>query len=49
MSPSRPTIGVRTEALSRKPVKIQAVAVEDALSSSWISGRAGATVDCSSA
>ena len=46
MSPSRPRIGVKIEALSRKAVSTQATAVAEVCRSRWISGSAGATRDC---
>ena len=49
MSPSRPTIGVVTEALSRKAVSTQPTDPSDVPSASWICGSAGTTSDCSSA
>ena len=49
MSPSRPRIGVKIEALSRNAVSTHATAVGEVCRSRWISGSAGATSDCSSA
>ena len=46
MSPSRPTIGVVTEALSRKAVSTQPTALSEVWSESWICGSAGTTSDC---
>ena len=48
MSPSRPAIGVTTDALSRKAVSSQVTLVVDVCTARWISGRAGSTSDCSS-
>ena len=49
MSPSRPMIGVATEALSRYAVSTQPTALSDVWRELWISGRAGTTSDCRSA
>ena len=49
MSPSRPAIGVTTEAESRYALRIQAAPVVVVFRSSWIVSSAGATSDCSSA
>ncbi len=49
MSPSRPMIGVVTEALSRYAVSTQPTAPSDVWRELWISGRAGRTSDCMSA
>ncbi len=46
MSPSRPTIGVETDAVSRKPVSTKVTVVVDVPNSSWIAGSAGATIVC---
>src|SRR3954451_538853 len=49
MSPSRPKIGVATDALIRYEVRIHVAVVSEMPRSFWISGSAGATSDCSSA
>jgi hypothetical protein len=49
MSPRRPTIGVATDAVSRKAVKTNDTPVVDVPSSFWIAGSAGATIVCCSA
>jgi hypothetical protein len=49
MSPRRPTIGVVTDALSRKAVSTHPTALSDVGSDSWICGRAGTTRDWSNA
>ena len=49
MSPSRPAIGVTTDALSRYAVRIQAAPAVVVSRSCWIVSSAGATSDCSSA
>jgi len=49
MSPSRPMIGVATEALSRNAVSTQPTALSDVWREPWICSRAGTTNDCSSA
>ena len=49
MSPSRPRIGVATDALSRNAVSTQVTAVVDVPRSVWISRSAGATSDCDTA
>ena len=49
MSPSRPRIGVATDALSRNAVRTQVTAVVEVPRSVWISRRAGATRDCDTA
>ena len=49
MSPSRPRIGVKIEAVSRYTVSTQVTAVVEAPNSRWIAGSAGATIVCSSA
>ena len=46
MSPSRPTIGVAIEAVSRKTVSTQVTAVAEAPRSFWIAGSAGTTIVC---
>ena len=46
MSPSRPKIGVETEAVSRKAVSTKVTVVVDVPSSSWIAGSAGTTMVC---
>ena len=48
MSPSRPAIGVATEAESRYAVRIQLTPVGEVLSACCNSGSAGATIDWSS-
>ena len=49
MSPSRPTIGVAIEAVSRKAVSTQVTSVAEVPRSFWIAGSAGATIVCVSA
>ena len=49
MSPSRPALGVTTDALSRYAVRIQAAPAVVVSRSCWIVSSAGATSDCSSA
>ena len=49
MSPSRPMIGVVTEALSRYAVSTQPTAPSEVWRELWISGSAGKTNDCMSA
>ncbi len=44
MSPSRPTIGVAIDAVSRKTVSTQVTSVAEVPSSFWIAGSAGATI-----
>ena len=49
MSPSRPMIGVETEAESRKAVSAKVTSVVVVPRSFWISGIAGAIIVCESA
>ncbi len=49
MSPSRPMMGVVTEALKRKAVRTQPTELSLVCRDSWICGSAGTTSDCSSA
>ena len=49
MSPSRPMIGVATEAASRKAVSANVTSVVVVSRSFWISGIAGAIIVCESA
>ena len=49
MSPSRPIRGVATDALRRYDVNTQLTEFSEVCNACWISGRAGATSDCSSA
>ena len=49
MSPSRPMSGVAMDALRRYAVSTQLTEFSEVCSACWISGRAGATSDCSSA
>ncbi len=46
MSPSRPRIGVETEAVRRNPVSTKVTVVVEVPSSSWIAGSAGTTIVC---
>ncbi len=49
MSPSRPIRGVAIEALRRYAVSTQLTEFSEVCRACWISGRAGATSDCSRA
>ncbi len=48
MSPSRPTIGVKTDADSKYAVRTQVTLFCDVCSPAWIVGSTGITSDCSS-